>query len=906
MGEVYLARDESLDRSIALKILPPDLVRNEERVRRFVQEAKSASSLSHPHIVTIHEIGQADVDPSTHDSVAPSGHGEKIHYIAMELVSGRTLKDLIHTDKADLRTLVRYLAQAADGLAKAHAAGLVHRDLKPENIMVTSDGFAKVLDFGLAKLIPGSEDPGLHSDGGNPNGGPGLQTRADTPANTPAETKTALADTGAGMVLGTVGYMSPEQVQGKPVDHRSDIFSLGCVLYEAATRQRPFKADSDVETLHQILKDAPPSIEELNPAVPADLRRVIRRCLAKNPDRRSQSMKDVAIELAEIDETYDTLAASTGSGTQTSAIGAQPSSRGTPWLIVATIVIGVAGLGFGAWQWFKSSGGAASASFTNLEITSLARIPDMGSALLSSDGRLLAYTLAQDGRHSLVVRQVATSQDLVIVPPQAASVRVVGVAPDSSYVYYLETGGNLYRIPSIGGAPRLVMRGVWSGIALSPDGARLVANVRQPQPSREGSLVIVDADGTGPRTLSTIEAGGFYEPAWSPDGTRVAALVVHFDGSEHQLTTFDVSNGSETVLNSEGWIISGLAWLPDGSGLVAGAFKDAGAPSSQLWFFSWPDGAARRITNDTNDYNRLLSVSSDGLRLTTTTMRSDQSLWSTPADRPDDATRVAGESPRAVWPGKNGRILYAADTPTQGELWTMNPDGTDRQRLTPQWLNAYEGWCAASRADVIVLTSSPVNGPVPKLWQANSSGGGLSEIPDGEGKVCSALSPDGLTMYYQKFAPSTGQMSPEVWRRPMAGGAEELFGDPGRVGEPVFSPDGQWFFRMISVEPGAPSQAEIVATSDGQVLRTLTFPDGRVYGQNFWAPSSDALLFRLTIDGARNIWRLPIDGGAATQLTRFGPGEFSHHFTYTADGTQLLFLRNERALGEVLQFRNFR
>jgi serine/threonine protein kinase len=140
MGEVYLARDESLDRSVALKVLPPELVANNERVRRFVQEARTASSLSHPHIVTIYEIGQAEVD------------GQVVHYIAMELVAGRTLKDLIHTDRIDLRTLVRYLAQAADGLAKAHAAGLVHRDLKPENVMVTSDGFAKVLDFGLAKL----------------------------------------------------------------------------------------------------------------------------------------------------------------------------------------------------------------------------------------------------------------------------------------------------------------------------------------------------------------------------------------------------------------------------------------------------------------------------------------------------------------------------------------------------------------------------------------------------------------------------------------------------------------------------------------------------------------------------------------------------------------------------------
>jgi serine/threonine protein kinase len=270
MGEVYLARDASLDRPVALKILPPELVRNDERVRRFVQEAKSASSLSHPHIVTIHEIGQADVD------------GQPVHYIAMEFVQGRTLRDLIHADRTDLRTLVRYLAQAADGLAKAHAAGLVHRDLKPDNIMVTADGFAKVLDFGLAKLVEHAPADGA--------------------------TATALGSpTGAGTILGTVGYMSPEQVQGKAVDHRSDIFSFGCVLYEAATGRRPFQGDSDSEMLASILRDAPAPIEDVNPAVPGELRRLIRRALAKSADRRLQSMKDVALELADIDETWESL-----------------------------------------------------------------------------------------------------------------------------------------------------------------------------------------------------------------------------------------------------------------------------------------------------------------------------------------------------------------------------------------------------------------------------------------------------------------------------------------------------------------------------------------------------------------------------------------------------------------------
>ena len=221
MGEVYMARDESLERAVALKVLTPDLTRNEDRVRRFVQEAKSASSLSHPHIVTIYEIGQAE--PRTADA-AEEEKSAPLHFIAMELIAGETLKHKIHQEKTHLRILVLYMAQAAEGLAKAHSAGIIHRDLKPENIMINRDGYAKVLDFGLAKLIEEKGPP---------------EEAAEDLTSSPTREQTR-----EGVILGTAGYMSPEQVLGKAVDHRSDIFSFGCILYEAATRQNPFPAAS--------------------------------------------------------------------------------------------------------------------------------------------------------------------------------------------------------------------------------------------------------------------------------------------------------------------------------------------------------------------------------------------------------------------------------------------------------------------------------------------------------------------------------------------------------------------------------------------------------------------------------------------------------------------------------------
>src|SRR5256714_1576549 len=265
MGEVYLAQDTKLERKVALKIFPAELTSNQDRMRRFTREAKAAAALNHPNIAHIYEIGE----------------DEGIHFIAMEFIDGVTLRAKIHREQADLKKLLRYLHHTAEGLAKAHAAGIVHRDLKPDNIMITGDGPAKILDFGLAKLI----EPLEESDG-------------DELAS---EMETAVRST-PGVVRGTVGYMSPEQARGdtKAVDHRSDIFSFGCLLYEAATRQRAFAGQDSLDSLHKIAYGPTPSIKDVNPDAPDDLQRIIRRCLAKDPDERYQTIKDVAIELKEL------------------------------------------------------------------------------------------------------------------------------------------------------------------------------------------------------------------------------------------------------------------------------------------------------------------------------------------------------------------------------------------------------------------------------------------------------------------------------------------------------------------------------------------------------------------------------------------------------------------------------
>jgi serine/threonine-protein kinase len=281
MGEVYKAEDARLHRKVALKILPAEFSSNKDRMRRFEQEATSAAALNHPNIAHIYEIGESD----------------GTNFIAMEFIDGVTLREKIHRDKAPLLKLLKYLTQVAEGLTKAHSAGIVHRDLKPDNIMITRDDYAKILDFGLAKLVetsgpgPGQSEGGeaptaVMQQPGSPAGQPGWGGHHSVP----------------GMIMGTVGYMSPEQAQAKPVDQRSDIFSFGCLLYEAATGRKPFAGDSIVDTLHKIIHDPAPAITDFNPSASPELQRVIRKCLAKEPAKRYQTIRDTANDLEELIE----------------------------------------------------------------------------------------------------------------------------------------------------------------------------------------------------------------------------------------------------------------------------------------------------------------------------------------------------------------------------------------------------------------------------------------------------------------------------------------------------------------------------------------------------------------------------------------------------------------------------
>ncbi len=515
MGEVYRARDTRLGREVAVKVLPGGAAADPERRARFEQEARSASALNHPNIVTILDIG--DVDGQS--------------FIAMEHVEGRTLRDVIGGGPLAARKTLDLAAQLADGLAKAHAAGIVHRDLKPENVMVSKDGFVKILDFGLAKLtapLSGSQ----------------------------SEMATAAApDTAAGAVLGTVGYMSPEQASGRAVDFRTDQFALGAILYEMVTGKRPFQRATGAETLAAIIREDPEDAARLSPRSPAPLRWIIDRCLEKDPDDRFASTTDLARDLASLREH---LSESTSA---TEAITPAPARR--RWLQPAAwLALGlVAGAAAAALLLRREGDAARELRFQRLTF----RRGTVLTARFAPDGQSVVYGAAWEGAPPEVfsVRfDGPESRSLGLPPADVLSVARNGelaISLGRRYVFGWESRGTLARVPLGGGAPREVLEEI-EAADWAPDG---------------GSLAVA-RDGGGRRRLEFPAGKVLYETAgWisgvsvSPDGRRVAFWNHPLRGDN--LGSLDVieADGTRRSL-MQGAASQGLAWHPDGRGIWSG------------------------------------------------------------------------------------------------------------------------------------------------------------------------------------------------------------------------------------------------------------------------------------------------------------------------------------------------
>ncbi|HEU5131136.1 MAG TPA: protein kinase, partial [Pyrinomonadaceae bacterium] len=517
MGEVYLAEDKRLGRKVALKLLPASFTTDADRLRRFEQEARAASALNHPNIITIYEIREA------------AGS----HVIATEFVEGETLRHRLSRSALTLSETLDIAIQIADALSAAHKAGIIHRDIKPENIMLRPDGYVKVLDFGLAKL-----------------------SEQATPA-VAAEAPTIQVRTGSGIVIGTAGYMSPEQARGLGVDHRSDIFSLGAVIYEMLARRKPFEGDTPSDTLAAILKTEPPPLARVARGVPSELVRIVNKSLRKDREERYQVVKDLWLDLKalkqelEFQDKLDRSVASEADGTAvlhavepTEVLsGPRPTTErsaisnisesisieikrhkvGAALAFLGILLLVGAGI-FGVYKWLNRAEPVS--HFADVRLTRLTNSGNAIDATISPDGKYIVYVLSDRSRQSLYIRQVSTANDKEIVPPAAVGYFGITFSPDGTELYYATKSnlseGTLYRIPVLGGIPVKVLERIDAPVSFSPDGKQF-ALIRGNYPNQgESAIVIANVDGSGERNLVVKKMPQrfypifFTGPSWSP------------------------------------------------------------------------------------------------------------------------------------------------------------------------------------------------------------------------------------------------------------------------------------------------------------------------------------------------------------------------------------------------------
>ena len=860
MGEVYLADDTRLQRRVALKVLARELALDPDRRERFEREARAAAALNHPNIVTIHSVEEAGGTP----------------FLTLELIDGKTLADLIPKDGLPLDRVLTLAIPLADAVGAAHQRGITHRDLKPANVMVTTDGRVKVLDFGLAKL---KEESALVAQAGMPTA----------------------ALTGDGRIVGTVAYMSPEQAEGKPVDQRSDVFSLGVMLYEMATGTRPFTGDTQMSILSAIMKDAPKPVTEVNRALPRDFSRIVMRCLSKDAEDRYQTAKDVRNDLRALKNDLtsgEIVPVSSASGdAHVAAAPATTSSRGM--MIAASVAIAAvaiaAGLAFRARSATPPT--AVSRPFDTVTLTRLTTTGVANLASISADGKYVAHVSVKAGQASLWLRQIATTSNVEIVPP--AEVRYAGVtfSPDGDHIYYTTYArganlGNLYQIPMLGGGARLVVEDIDTAVTFSPEG-RQIAFLRGFPDTRSAAVMIADADGTNQRALATRKAPADFPllgVAWSPDGKRIAATGAHQDKLRGEIVIVDVASGLEQILQTPDWRqVSRVAWLPDGSGLLVNAQESAGESSTQIFLVSYPSAEARRITNDLSSYSGL-SLAPDGKAFVCIRNELRATIWAVPIGDPAKAAAVATDAGPddgihgMAWT-PDGRIVYTTEASGNPDIWIMAGDGTRRVQLT-----STAGQDISPRVTpdgkYVVFVSDRDGGL--RLWRMGLDGSGAMRLsPEIVARGRGAVSPDGKWVYYSEAGGAVRKISidggtPAPAFDSQAAAAKEAL--PPGFHEPMLSPDGVTMAGHYSDQAARGERIALVPAAGGAAKLLPTVP-----ANASWTPDGRALVYIDTRAGVSNVMRQPIAGGPPSPLTTFTSEQI---FTYA-------LMPDQRQLGTV-------
>jgi eukaryotic-like serine/threonine-protein kinase len=860
MGEVYKARDTRLGREVAIKVLPPELSEDPERRNRFEQEARSASALNHPNIVTVYDIG-------SHDGTI---------YIAMELVEGSSLRELVTGGALALRKLLDIAVQMAEGLAKAHGAGIVHRDLKPENVMVSKDGFVKILDFGLAKLVEASAEELTQ------------MPTAVEPATRP------------GTVLGTVGYMSPEQASGQSVDFRSDQFSFASILYEMAAGRRAFQRATAVETMSAIIREDPEPIAQANSHAPAPLRWIVERCLAKSPEERYASTRDLARELASVRDHISEISVAAEVGI---ASGISRRSGRSPWGF--PVVVGAAGLLLGA--------GLALLLHrpSELEPTELRYLTYSGhdrAPTISPDGRMIAFSSDRDGTRRIWLKQIAGGGEAPLTSGPDGFPRF---SPDGSQILFVRTEGpyqSLYRVSLVGGEPRKLAENV-AEADWSPDAKEIafLRNASQGEQSNS-SLYAMRADGGPPRQIARIAGRRLIHPRWSPDGRSVICSETGSGGAPKALFLIDmgtkkirtIPSASVGALSSAAWqsndlIIystseSAAASVTGSAGHVVLRDLATGRTRKLFWTPANPDvldiAGAGQIVLDARSPRENL----EEIRVADRHVEPGE-RWLTQGSSAD---RQPCYSPDGDW------ILFSSTRSGNLDLWELSTKTGTVRRLTD---DAAEDWDPGfTRDGKKILWSSNRTGHF-EIWMAEADGSGARPVTelklDAENPT---TTPDGKWIVFnQGSGPGRG-----IWRiHPDGTGATQVVA--GTTALPEASPDGKYVSYQISLRLGL-TGVRVARLSDGKATSfyaDLSVPSNLASnssGRSRWMPDGKALVMVGQDEkAAYGLFIQDFDPNQDTNATRrpffgFDPKMAAESFGIAPDGSHLIVAAWEQSL----------